>query len=643
MSDRTTILWTGALAVLCLIAGFLVGRLSGEATAPGPTAAPQETTAPPPPPATVVLEDLPFSIGFTDPGPGPTGDGTIVGSVTTEDGRPVEGVTVHAAPRFDDWNPDRSGGASDADPLLPEAREEIRQVVRTRRGTRVAVSRSDGSFRLTGLAGGEYSVRGYRKGWSVGSVGRGGHRAGDRVRLIARPVLLVEVDVRRPDGSRAGRARVEAGCTEERVRRNQTWTSEHPWIALKPGPATFRAFAGRGDPLASEEVEVELDADGSTGPVVLRLRERASIQGVLRYPSLDAFGRMPYRIVWLRIREEVPADPELLCHGWHGTSRFYTYSPRNGEGSFTITDVPPGRYLVGALVINGHHRVLASRVVTVGEGRADVELMVTPPGVGQTTIVRILTPKGIPVERSDLNLQSLFLGEDGATAGSSRAEYVGEGAFRVHRPIPAGGKTENGRYVIRIHSTPFGTRCVAYDPDAEETTIRLEEPARLTVAIPSFVGSRYEGFARVAVRRTEEGARAFPLEKRPGPRGRSLFSPLAPGEVVILLSVDSGKYGRDTVLEVPVTLRSGERKMTLDPPALYHLSIVEAESEDAYRLEPKDERHWRRADSREGERLKFLRLLAGDYVLWRTRKGVSSSMTFRLGQDAEIRFMERPR
>ncbi len=116
---------TARLVIASLLL-FFIGLFGGRHLAgdPDPTAAPPapETTASsgtddqPGEPAS-----LPSPVGFFaefDPGPTPSGDGVIRGTVTTLDGRPLQGVTVRAEPESPYDDRPHHGPPPPGDPLV---------------------------------------------------------------------------------------------------------------------------------------------------------------------------------------------------------------------------------------------------------------------------------------------------------------------------------------------------------------------------------------------------------------------------------------------------------------------------------------------------------------------------------------------
>jgi hypothetical protein len=635
-------------STLLLVAGSLVlfaaGIFSGlrMAGTPRPTPLPpeQRTAAVPTPGPAATIAPLPGDSPFADlaPGPGPVGDGIIFGKVTTEDGRPLAGVTVRAQPNVPHF-PDRLGGPPPpGDPRMPQIRAEVRHMLLARAGIREALSDQDGRFLITGIADMSYWIEGFKPGYLIRREERGNVHAGQDIPLIAHPMVRLEARVLGPDGQPARYALLEikrgAGGSGHRA-----WTPEHPAVEFAPGPLWIRAVTNDGFRFASESEERLLVVGVRAKPVVLRLRERTGICGTLRFPPIDVSGDVNARIVALRVRDDVPPDPSRLLREYHVEGRLHTYSPRGGTGDFIMADLPPATYLVGAL--RQYREVLDSTVVTVSEGMAEVELAVPTPGVGEAITLRVLGPDGQPIE-SNVNVQARHIAADGATASGGQPDRLGRGSWRVRTPPVPPGQDAGGRFVLAIRSGEFGELVVPYDPDGTgEFEARFPEPASLTVLLPNYQGSCYEGSAQiVAAPDRPRGERSgFPEKKRPGPRGETTFGPLVPGDWIVSVLVDSGKYGTDTVLEIPVRLASGAQEITLNPPPLYDLTVEVPEGDAVYRLEPMGAASFRSSPMRNGDTIRFSRLEPGAYVLRRYAGPTTAGMTLELRGDLALTFL----
>jgi len=639
---------TARLVIASLLL-FFIGLFGGRRLAGDP----DPTTAPPPPETTAspVADDqpgepasLPSPVGFFgeyDPGPTPSGDGVIRGTVTTPDGRPLPGVTVRAEPEPPYDVRHHHGPPPPGDPQVNRVEAEVRSLLLGRRGTREAKTDDAGRFLFTGISDLEHRISGYKAGYEIRRVGRGSVLAGQEVHLVARPVVELEVRVLGPDGTPPDQARLKIRCTGRYVGRNAIWTPRRPRIDLDPGPIRIQAFAGDGDSLASVEVDRRLEVGVRPKPVVLSLVERTGIGGKLTFPPRGTWGHALYWIVALRVREDGNLDPSQLLTTNHYESRLGRTNPTRGYGRFSFTDLPAGTYLVGA--IEKYKTVHDSRVVRVTSGMTTVDLAIPFPRAGEATTVRILDPSGKPVSmRDNVQIQARHVAADNTITSGSPADSLGDGEWRVPTPrIPAGGEA-GGRFLLVVRAASCGSKTVEYAPGGSgEVEVRFAPPAALTVTLPNYPGSRYEGVAHLTLLpdRPREERNYAPNRKRPDPHGKATFTALAPGDWIIRLTVDIGEYGTRVVMEQPIRLTSGVKEETvLDPPALFDLTVEEPGEKGSFRLQPVAGGGWRFGHPASDGTVRFVRLLAGDYRLLRVKHRGFESMALEIDRDLIIRF-----
>ncbi len=630
------------VSIPLFLAGIFAGRSLSAGSIPDPVPPVKEARVVVPP-APVEPDLLPVSddrLLRIEPGMPLTGDRIIRGSVRTADGRPLSGVTVRAIPDapWDLW--DRDGPPPEGDPLKAEVEAEVRHLLLERNSTRETVSDQSGAFLFTGISDVKHSIRGYKPGFEVRKEKRDRVRAGEEIRLIAHPVVELEVRVLGPDGKPPERATVKIFGTGRFVEMNRDWRPGRPRIDLDPGPIRIRASGGTRSALVSEEVERMLEVGVRPEPVVLKLREQTGIRGTLSFPPAGDDYSSRHRILALRVREGAVIDPSRLLREHHHEGRLHRYSPRGGTGDFIMIDLPPGTYLVG--VAAGYDAVPDSKIVRLTSGMETVDLAIPLPGAGETTMVRVLGPDGRPVrENSSGNLQARHVADDGTITTGSRPSHLGNGVWRVPNPSVPIGKEAGGRFLLLVSSTAYGSMTVEYEPRASgEVEVRWQAPATLDVTLPDYPGSSYEGVARIRLEPAIQRERRWrpALEKRPDPHGRASFGPLAPGEWIVSLGVSSGRYVTANVLRIPVHLVSGTEELVLAPPALVDLTVQTSGQEGTFRLQPLDGGNWRSAEGGPDGVVRFTRLTAGSYILWRYGHGTSEAMRLELGGTVTVRF-----
>ena len=357
------------LAVMLLSAGlvgYAMGRVGSE---PPPSRAPRiggaETVDGRP--SVFSERDVGVHVAFSDaawrnvveemPCPPPLeGDGRIRGFVRDRDGQPLAGVAVTAVPQeFPDSAADLASGARRF-----VARRLWQAASRLR-----AVSDSRGFYEIDGV--GEalyalepaldgYSFRGWR--WNV-HPGARAHFHGSRVVRLRFRVLL-------PDGSAAPFARLH--LLQPGTRLGGFWSPEEDTREVEPGTWVFKAAHPVLESLASPPVEVDVRWRETPAPIVLHLRERPGIRGLVRLAS----GAIPQaaRIYLLPCRgSDAPQAAEFEGAGMNGGLEVRLDAE---DGSFGFYDIDQGSYWVAAAVQEGD--VEGTTLVRVGEGIAEISL-----------------------------------------------------------------------------------------------------------------------------------------------------------------------------------------------------------------------------------------------------------------------------
>ncbi len=607
------------------------------------------------------------------------GSGEISGSVTTEDGRPLEGAVIRAERLDEEAEPEPPPPQAAGAPPIPDLETHVRNSVaewRRRGEFREVATGPDGRYRLTGLARDPYLLSAWKEGyvlsaqggnqqpeeqqiawggeqewvwnewaaasrgpwggaWGNAGPGPGSTRAepGSTVHFLAVLAQSVVVSVVLPDGSPPSLARITvqggAGNREEK------WTPKSPPFRLGAGAYRLSARSGEEKPREADpdeaewrspEVPVTVQPGLPPPTITLRLGPRPGIKGRVSDPAGEWTQGVVVRA--LRVTPDTPADPAHLkasqLQMWVTPSR----------PVFAFRDVPPGRYaLAAARGWQGEPGPIVTVDVTDRMARADMAL--PPPEPPEQLTVLALAPDGRPV--GDVRIW-ISAGPQGVV-GVTERQRTPEGGHRLTlapTPDPAGaGGGSRPRRSVTVTSALYGSKTAGLAAGQTSVTVQFAEPASLEVTVQGYRGSGFEGQLWVSVeapRRapTEvaegEGGNEFSFNPgggggwlAPDPEGRCHFNALEPGPREVALTVQTVN-GQSAVARVPVTLHSGANATTLPIPALYRLTVsVEGAGPGTYAmLRDAGSQPWSGGNwivLDESGRANFEKVCAGKYVV----------------------------
>ncbi len=607
-----------------------------------------------------------------------SGSGECSGTVTTEDGRPFEGVVLRAE-RLDESADPEPPVRGAAPPPVPDAESHVRKSVaewrRQRAEAREAVSGADGRWKLTGLANDGYLVTPWKEGYVFQAQGgqgqawggqwagqeyyyaqqmaqqaRGRARWNPRARgagvgsfrvepggtldLLALGAQGVAVCVVLPDGTPPALARLTVqsgpvGGSEEK------WTPKSPPLRLAPGEHKLRAHVGNEKPrevdpdepeFRSSEVPVTVESGTPVPPVVLKLAPRTAIKGRVSDPAGD--WKQPVLVYALKVTPETPADAAHLKQ-----ARQQAWVSQ-GTPVFAFRDLAPGRYALAAARRQGGE---PGPIVTVDvadrTSRADVELPAPEPPT--QIVLTALAPDGRLLGDVQIAAQSA---EGGNNIWISQRDRTPEGGHRLTLAIwGQGDQAGKGipRFVLTVTSSLYGTKTAEVGPGQTSARVQFVEPASLEATVAGYRGSGLEGelWVSVEVPKTEGedendptvSARAMRRYGRgggslsPDAEGRCNFRALEPGPREVVLTVNSG-HSQTAASRTPLVLHAGPNSITLTLPTLYKLTVtVEAAGENSYAmLRTAAEGEWGGGNWQmldSGGRATFEKIAAGKYAI----------------------------
>jgi len=488
------------------------------------------------------------------------GEGTISGTVRDPAGEPVAGVIVTVIPRAEPFGVSverrRARERSHEDRDLADVAGEAVQLELWRRDVRrTARTGPDGRYELKGLMDSDHGLSAYHEDYDVQPLSQRGRVQPDAVvDLLARPVADVEVTVRTPEGSTADNAYVrwtQAGNARGQI----PWTSDRPTVRLPLGTCKVKAQKWTPEALESDEVETEIRAD-ARNELVLELKGRLVLAARLTLPE----GFVLPRSVEYRIRPVArgsdDVDPATLLKD----SQRPGYARTPGRAYWF--DLEPGRYVVAAFL--DRRRLIAHAVADVGDGTTEVDLEVSEPDTSRAVVVRLLGPDGGPVPG---NAWFRVMGGTGKRPLNHRADALqrADGAWVVYLD---GIPESDGDATLRA-GTSYGRATRALNLRGGGTiTIRLGEPAVVSLAVDRYGGSGVEG-ALYAGLRSPAGADAW---GQVGADGTCDLRGVQPGDYDLLLVVR--RNNRNWVIsKEPVRLRSGDHERTVTVPTLHTVRV----------------------------------------------------------------------
>jgi hypothetical protein len=506
--------------------------------------------------------------------PFPAGDGAITGTVTTDEGAPLEGVEVSCTPEYP-RTPRPPARAGELPPLpdpVESALISARYSAWTRETRKVARTDAAGSYRFDGLGGDKHRIEARRPGWQIRPKDHSAAyqaRAGAAVDFVASPSVEVRVEVTSPPGTPLDRLQVRF-LLPGGGSMGYGLNADNPVIQVKPGSYRALAIAGPAEEWKSEEQAVDIPAEGE--PPVLRFTVKGSpgIRARVVFPEGEEM--QGSRIFLRRLGEGQKADPALLLNSSDNQTRA---TERSGTHSWS--GLAPGRYGIG--VARSHNLpVVVVEEVEVIDSMAEVELRMPPLDPAEFVILAVLGPDG-KTER-DYAVTTGFQSKRLSSSGGVNEVKRADGTRWILHHIQGSSEEADGTWWVAVSSSRYGTVRADYRKGAQrEITIRFEEPGSLTVTLEGYRGHSHEGRLAVAVIPAADAAQgrwSRPSSTGVAPEGTQTFDRLQPGEYQVLLQTTGGESS-STVARAAVTLHGGRNEATVKVPALHALTVTGSE------------------------------------------------------------------
>lgn len=615
------------------------GHRTEPATRPGPapTTPPDTPAVIRPHPAETVSHEVAEAMSKFQPGPRPSGDGVISGSVTfRSNGGPVAGVQVaiRQAP-VNPYEGEIRKPLTDAIDTSPEGqlRSRLEKMVEAERKwssvTWTGMTAEDGRFSIGGLPDGEYTVsvthptyifgeRGSTQRYpqyydpnsttsgraAIGSVVPGGE-----AHFVAEALRMVFVEVLNPDSTPASPLQLsnaqwpkgQEGASIEDVtpvlqfNSHQAWRGMGDYIVLVEGihavKPTLMAIHGL---VKANPVRVDVLPDGPDPKVVIQLVECAGVKLKVTNEAGDLISDSPYYVNVVAAKNGEPKTSELT--GYSGRQSMSPVKIRLGSAEAVFRDLDAGSYRA---VLFQHSRVIDMQPVTISSGLAEVTLAVKPPARSEYVVVSVLGPDGQPLQ--DATVTARLKHKRGST-GSSQSTQLPDGTIMIyHAGSNSEQKYEEPVYSVRVNSKDYGMAEVEYQlGSAPEAVVKLQAPAMLKVVVNGAKGHPAADRLRVNLSGDQDmmlrgdyfgeypGYDAYPgfayggSTNNKGVAGEFTFGPMQPGEVTAVLTISpssSGwggiELGRETVVLVP-----GQNEIRIQLPTLYTITVHAPDSKD---------------------------------------------------------------
>ena len=572
----------------------------------------------------------------------PAWTGEITGWVLDEDGHPIAGAVVSTFNT--ERRQDRTLRLRSTDDVgrsfrKPKSFEEavdsmeetvaqwLERDVADTSHLRTAESDATGSFRLTGLRDGAHLVSAHAEGFMIQPEPA---KVGESVEFTGKPVQVLELDVRLPDGTQPTEAAI--AVASHRRPTFYAWSPESPTLRL-PGPVfDLQAYAGEvkslglSDAVAafeSDKISIDLDR-GNDGPRVITLHPAR----LLRVHVNDTSTTQPRLQVWVKV---IPDGDELI--DW--TSERVRVLINEGPGQFLLKGLDEGAYVVG--VGRGDSReVEIQRTVRMGAGTETVQVTLGEPDMSSLIVVRCISPSGRPVKDVRFTYRYVALQDGEAQRASSGTVSAQPGTAGTH--WVNGGKIfsrrspgSQERVTLIATSERFGTIEAPIDMRTRELTMPFEPACALTLTAtgagqePYVIGICAVRESHGAIAEWAKPTRKFTDDHRkPLDRdGRAVFRKLQPGTYEVLLERDGADFLGMRHRLALVTLRAPVEEVTVAIPPLHTVEVF------APRMAPGSELRLiqegasledpylaKRSEVDSEERCVFENIPAGRYTLW---------------------------
>ena len=564
------------------------------------------------------------------------GTGAIHGRVTDGDGRGLAQVVVRltSASRPSNATPSSSVGAEA--PELESHEETVREAAlrhkETQGSLREATTDAAGAYRFDKLADRDWSLRAYLAGYRLTpDVSASRVKVGTEVDFSAEPVVEVPVQVVELDGAAASSAVLSADRKGQDGRgARYAWSPEEAFVRLVPGKYELTAYSSESRSTSdaernSEAQEITIEAGATPAALRFELRGRLGIRGTVKLAKGDLKSDyLMLRCMPLGPQQEV--DLEALANA----DRQEWAQPGS---EYTIADLEPGRYVVGA-ARSWSSPIAVHQVVEVTTGmvRCDLEL----PPVDLSRVLRIVVLDASGETLDDVRFSLSVKRKGGSHSSGENPMRDDDGAYLLAFESEEASAyfddaDTSATFKLTLNHEEHGRREVELVRGQTELSVTFSVPGTLEVTVAGYVGSGYEGRLQVSAAKKGNDTRmhffGFGGEDGLSPEGVQELTGLEPGLHTVTLNArakgsSSRSYSTTTIDSVEVEILPGANAVQLRIPVLYSLRVHWADGKEganmAMRLEDGEDNFGFGSNSASLDAqgyAEFSELRAGNYLL----------------------------
>lgn len=524
-----------------------------------------------------------------------TGSGSISGRVTDVDGAGISDVLVIIDPL--DRSPrgvraDTIGaGEPEAEDLEAVVRETAERLEVRRANRRETRSDASGTYRFEGLPIANWSLKAFATGYVVTTKARSYRVLTDSVvDLTAMRVVQVPIAVIETGGMIPTTALIECTAKAERAQPKRfEWSSDVDFVRLTPGDYTIQAHSievsTSGEAVRSSlPQDVQVTDVNAADLLTLELRSRVGVEGRVRFADDDLTTDRVY-VALVGVAPDQAYDQELLKRSGQRKSV-------RPEESYSFTDLEAGRYIIGvARDIGGS--IVAYRDIEVSTKMEVCDLELPSVDLARSLTVTVHDESGATVNGLSLRVRSdqtrTYAMGMLSTPRTPTGEYIVEFDEAIAKTY-FGTDAGDAKFTLHASHRQLGNREYELQRGQTELTIVWTAPGTLTITVPGYQGSGFEG--RLSVECVlQDGSDEFysPNWAAVSPQGTAEVIGLQAGNYRVtlrLFATSAHQSFSDTrLLDVAdVDVVAGANQVQLRIPPLYSLEVHWADGKEGTRL-----------------------------------------------------------
>ena len=647
---------------LFVLVGFAFGAIAGGVVAPSilsepaPTpvapapreevaAEPEKPRETPPPVEEFTADDSDWGAVLssipTDELPALTG--SVSGTVRTESGEPLAGVTIRSSTSE---RPESYEYKSEHEAGIEEYLSNSARLYRWRRALRQeTTSGADGSYTLTGLAEEfSYSFSAEAEGYQVRAEGRGRAKVGDTVDFTAKAQGKIRLSIVTPSGEEPKSANIRLETGAQGPRHSMHWTPRKPEIDVDFG--TFILHVTSGEEFAAEPQSITIEK-GVVQELEIALKGRTGIKIEVVYPPDENTDNNTNSVIYWAKSRTINEPEELKTKGTQAWVH---------RGAASVWDMPAGEYSVG-IASSWDGEIDTVQTVSVAEGEtAKCTFQIEGPDRSKMVVVWVYDHEG-NMMRNVQFMTTLKSANGGRNSRGIQARRKRDGSYWVdlgkERQDVIEGNAE-GEVTLEVNAGP-NRRSLPITALGEDLEVRLGAPATLNVLIANYVGSEHEGqISLQLVPRVESDPNdpygmmrhsSYVRHHNGRPQiddeGRATLGPVEEGSYELLVQAKSSsrRWEMNQLDTIPIDLTAGENSTQITLPQLFSVTfVIEGKTEGVSLSLRKPEERWGRNSQQPDEngRATFDAVVAGEYVAQINGPNIAGMMKIQVPTSGEI-------